>query len=163
MAFRLTTEEIQNKLSQHLSFIHSVKETVNERKKERINKIKSEKSTMGQLKQSVARYVKSAVKKATRTASSVRDKVDNSTSYVSLMRAVLEKAQIFERWISETEKFSKTPATGKNVNGKLIEEIHKHFLVISEFFYTVVCNIIIRDLRTILKRYVKHCTRSMAP
>jgi len=126
------------------------------KKKEKMERRKLDKSAMGKLTMQVTRALKGAVKKATRTVTNVPERGVNSTEYVVLLKAVLEKSQIFGEWIEEAPKCGV-------MWGKRSDEINRHLFAISEFFYTVVCNIIIRDLKTVLKRYVKHCTRSLAP
>jgi len=81
----------------------------------------------------------SLAKRAVRLASSQRDE---SYDYILLLKAVFEEAQFIEEWFIH---FSSTP--GSNISTKLKR--------ISEFFYDVVCQFVIRDFNTLVERYIK--------
>jgi len=101
--------------------------------------------------------MKSFGKIATRAASvATKDKVDNTDKYIQLVMAVLEKAAAFFEWVDYIET---APHLEWSPQIKL--SIWTHLNKICEFFYEVVCNIVLRDMKTVLKQYLRHCSRTV--
>jgi hypothetical protein len=123
---------------------------------------------------------------------------EDSTRYVKLLYTVFDQSQVFREWLVflEGEHLPGAPAHALAdpswpANKTSVEE---HLMKISEFFYCVLCNLVIRgstttntsrgetvirsgvelvadvacsvcslcsDLKSILKRYIKHCMRTL--
>jgi hypothetical protein len=152
--FRLLCEEIQNKLSQHLSFIHSCKAVDSIKEKYQKNPGKG-KSKLGKFKHAF----KGIIKATKRAASSGKSKIDDSAHYVNLIKSVLVKAKTpfpaVVRFVSRhASELSKRAAS--DWTPELVEDMQEHLVMVSEFFYRIVLNIVIREMKVVLKRYMKH-------
>jgi ElaB/YqjD/DUF883 family membrane-anchored ribosome-binding protein len=148
--------EIQNKLAQFCSFVHSVKEQSSSNSKDSNTNI----SAMEKIKKSMKTLSKT-VSRATAKAS--KDKIENTEGYIIAMKQTLQFAQVFKD-IQQNVANSSNHANSSPHGGSqhALNEFHDHLLRISEFFYSVVVNIIIRDMKTIVKRYIKHCTKTLS-
>ena len=69
---------------------------------------------------------------------------EDSTRYVKLLHTVFDQSLVFRDWLQFTESETGAAVQGDNswpANKAAIEE---HLLKISEFFYCVICNMVIR-------------------
>lgn len=83
---------------------------------------------------------------------------EDSTRYVKLLATVFDQSQVFHEWLL----FLDSPYTLGDVHFPAQRlQLEEHLGKISEFFYCVLCNMVIRDLKSVLKRYIKHCVRNM--
>lgn len=147
VAFRKVTEEVQNKLALSLNFIHSCKD------QDRVDGPKS-KSAIGSIRKSMQNVVKYATRAATKAI-----KIDDSSKYIGLLRSVLDTASVFRLWAEaiDERKLHYETVWGQST----LQVVMDHLERIGEFFYSVVCNVVIRDLKVVLKRYMKHGTKSL--
>jgi hypothetical protein len=88
---------------------------------------------------------------------------EDSTRYVKLLHSIFDQSQVFREWIVflETSSASSTPSAVAAVELSNKAMLDEHLSKISEFFYCVLCNMVIRDLKSVLKRYIKHCMRTL--
>eukprot|EP00455_Lapot_gusevi_P037628 TRINITY_DN4223_c0_g1_i9.p1 TRINITY_DN4223_c0_g1~~TRINITY_DN4223_c0_g1_i9.p1 ORF type:complete len:296 (+),score=82.92 TRINITY_DN4223_c0_g1_i9:70-957(+) len=135
--FCIELEHIQNNLCAHLSYISEVKRSSKNQK------------SWGD---SVMRIGHSLVKRATRAASTIQ-KVDDSSDYINLIREICQQSTIIEGWIVHFE--------GKTAHEPLAETVITLLQRVTDFFQAVFCSVVIRDMKSVLARYVKHCTRSL--
>lgn len=80
---------------------------------------------------------------------------EDSTRYVKLLASVFDQCGVFREWLAYLDSPS---FVGSAATKAALED---HLTRISEFAYCVLCNIVIRDLKSLLKRYIKHCMRTM--
>jgi hypothetical protein len=199
--FRVVAEEAQDKLAQHLSFIHTVKEPFRLRQKSAATTgdhasssqsgggaasslsssssfasssssfpassgprpssssvvLQKDATTSGKsLGDKITAKMKTFGKIVTRAASSTKDKVDHEDSarYVRLLHAICAHSEVFREWSAHFA----SEASNDMHNKAILEE---HLAKISDFFYCVLCNVVVRDLKSVLKRYAKHCQRTL--
>jgi len=75
-------------------------------------------------------------------------KLDDASSYILLLLDVFENSQFLEKWLLyHLERTPSSPYTNR-------------LRRISDFFYTVICNFVIKDLNSLMIRYVKHAKDS---
>jgi hypothetical protein len=142
LEFRLVTEDVQNRLSQHLSFVHSVKNSIKD------DSVASKRKMFASLRKKMTRGV----------SMTSMDKVNDSTRYIRLLTSILSLSGRFSKWINIVERSSKVQSTWSKRD---IHTVSQHLDAISEFFHAVVCNVVLHDMKSVLKRYMKHCSRSL--
>jgi len=194
--FRCVTEECQDKLAQHLAFIHTVKDPY---RKKRIKQQQQQQQqdgattmtgggsgsgTLGSvggsssqlssstdpsggaatrtLGEKLSKSMKTFGKIVTRAASASKDKVDQegSTRYVKLLHTVFDQLQVLHEWSIWLDVGGVSVRTHPKWSTHR-NNIDQHIMKISEFCYCVLCNMVIRDLKSLVKRYIKHCIRTL--
>ena len=77
---------------------------------------------------------------------------------MKLLATVFDQSWVFHEWLLFLDSpFTLGDAHFPAHRAQLDEHLHK----ISDFFYCVLCNMVIRDLKSVLKRYIKHAARNM--
>lgn len=150
VAFRVTIEEVQNTLSNHISFVHPVKKSVNEEKKPPSPTAGRGKGML-KWKAGVRRVIKTGIR-----AASAGTKDIESDLYLQYLRDILEQSIIFHTWITDIDSID---GKSHNWDKKMKDEIRHHFEKIGHFFFSVVCNIIIYDMKSATKRFMKSTTK----
>ena len=69
---------------------------------------------------------------------------EDSTRYVKLLHTVFDQSLVFRDWLQFTESDSGAAVQGDNSWPANKAAIDEHLLKISEFFYCVICNMVIR-------------------
>ena len=120
IVFRVMAEEVQNKLANHLVFIHSCKHGVKQEQKNIAQGVDPATKKKGI---SFGRGIKTVLKTASRKATT-KERVDDSTRYVRLVKSILEQAQAFDGWDIRQPKWSQEAK----------QKIDRHLDKIAEFF-----------------------------
>ena len=126
-------EKIQNNLCTHLAYVPEIK------------KVKASGWDMLGLGKSI---LKSAARAVATSA-----KVDDSKGYIGLLHDICVQCQTFDQWIYHFDD-----NLFVDVNSASILECLKR---ITEFLQVVFLAIVIREMKALLSRYSKHCTRSL--
>jgi hypothetical protein len=95
---------------------------------------------------------------------------EDSTKYVKLLHSIFDQSQVFREWLDVLESppleaDASTPGGGAAASASESTPpsawanraaIEDHLARISAFFYTILCNLTIRDLKSLMKRSLKH-------
>eukprot|EP00742_Colponemidia_sp_Colp-10_P003384 GILJ01003604.1.p1 GENE.GILJ01003604.1~~GILJ01003604.1.p1 ORF type:complete len:345 (+),score=34.92 GILJ01003604.1:51-1085(+) len=129
---------VQNNLSRHFSYIH---EATDDKKDEVV------KSSFGQKMKALGA---SLAKGATRLGNvAVKTSSSDNSRYMQLITEVMEKSQFLEGWLSMAETEGWT-----NCIPKLSR--------VGDFFYSVICALVMRDCAIILEKYIRKVRESFA-
>ena len=148
--FRLGAEEVQNKFAKHLYFIHSCKQSVaNSCRKHK--KIESLKKGLKSIGKAFSRSTSGKGKEG-------KGKDSSKGTYIDVVKAVFEDAGRLQLWVHLLDDSQTSEELVGHWGREAVDAIHEHLRAISEFFYCVVCNIVIRDMMVLVKRHAK-CIR----
>ncbi|MES1917849.1 MAG: hypothetical protein MHM6MM_009550 [Cercozoa sp. M6MM] len=136
-------QQIQNNLSQHLSYVHAIK------------KPKVSKKGFGKVSLAMQSLGHSLVKKATRATAS--KKLANNDVYVELLSDICESSDAFSQWYAQLHHRQEHSAQSLPEVDSCVEILQRMARAL-DFF----ARILVEDLKLALSRYVKHCRRDLA-
>jgi len=176
ITLRYSLESIQERLSQHLTYIPKVNDADRVEKTHSLasqkinannNSNLSNNSNTNEtgMKKSIKRLLERAAVSVnvTTTATKKLDEIELN-KYITSIQLLLESALVYRQWHLLNDKLLYECNNGLNsINGKLKEAWHslnQHLKIIDEFLLNVLISLILNDLQSMIQRFAKYQNRA---